>query len=98
MVDEFYDHQDVWLYEEDAVEQKIKLHPNEFVMMVSVENEKKTAIARFHSWNKPLTHPFNNEGRHFLMGCQTKKQRTEVWLGFAHEPPCTACEPHWTCW
>lgn len=53
-IDEFYDKQDVYLYEEDATEQKIKLHPNEFVMMVSVENEKKTALARFTDWNKPL--------------------------------------------
>ena len=56
MIEEFYDHQDVWLYEEDAEEQGIVLHPNEFVMLVSVENEKKTAIARFDSWNKPVLH------------------------------------------
>jgi PhoH-like ATPase len=55
-IDEFYDNQPVYLYEEDAEEQKITLHPNEFVMMVSVENEKKTAIGRFVDWNKPLHH------------------------------------------
>jgi len=55
-IDEFYDNQPVYLYEEDAEEQKITLHPNEFVMMVSVENEKKTAIGRFVNWNKPLHH------------------------------------------
>jgi PhoH-like ATPase len=55
-IDEFYDNQPVYLYEEDAEEQNITLHPNEFVMMVSVENEKKTAIGRFVDWNKPLHH------------------------------------------
>jgi len=55
-IDEFYDNQSVYLYEEDAEEQNITLHPNEFVMMVSVENEKKTAIGRFVNWNKPLHH------------------------------------------
>ncbi len=55
-IDEFYDNQPVYLYEEDAEEQNIILHPNEFVMMVSVENEKKTAIGRFVDWNKPLHH------------------------------------------
>lgn len=54
MIEEFYDKEDVWLYEEDAVEQGIVLHPNQFVMLVSVENEKKTAIARFESWNTPV--------------------------------------------
>ena len=54
MVEEFYDKQDVWLYEEDAAEQDIVLYPNQYVMLVSVENEKKTAIARFVNWNTPV--------------------------------------------
>ena len=54
MVEEFYDKQDVWLYEEDAAEQDIVLYPNQDVMLVSVENEKKTAIARFVNWNTPV--------------------------------------------
>ena len=54
MVEEFYDKQDVWLYEEDAAEQGIVLYPNQYVMLVSVENEKKTAIARFVNWNTPV--------------------------------------------
>ena len=54
MVEEFYDKQDVWLYEEDAAEQGIILYPNQYVMLVSVENEKKTAIARFVNWNTPV--------------------------------------------
>ena len=54
MVEEFYDKQDVWLYEEDAAEQDIGLYPNQYVMLVSVENEKKTAIARFVNWNTPV--------------------------------------------
>jgi PhoH-like ATPase len=54
MVDEFYDNQDVWLYEEDALEQGIVLYLNQYVMLVSVENEKKTAIARFSGWSNPI--------------------------------------------
>ena len=54
MIEEFYDKEDVWLYEEDAAEQNIVLYPNQFVMLVSVENEKKTAIARFENWNTPV--------------------------------------------
>ena len=54
MVDEFYEKQPVWLYEEDAAEQSIVLFPNQYVMLVSVENEKKTAIGRFVNWNSPV--------------------------------------------
>lgn len=54
MIEEFYDKQDVWLYEEDALEQNIILHPNEYILMVSIENEKKTAIGRFINWSTPV--------------------------------------------
>src|SRR5210317_429018 len=67
MIDEFYDKQDVWLYEEDAAEQGIELFPNQFVMLVSVENEKKTAIARFQNWNMPII-PLRNFGEDFIWG------------------------------
>jgi len=61
MVEEFYDKQDVWLYEEDAAEQGIVLYPNQYVMLVSVENEKKTAIARFINWNAPVKPLFRRD-------------------------------------
>ena len=51
-----YDDEEVYLCEEDTVEQNIKLHPNEFVMMVSNQNEKKTAIAKFVDYLHPLQH------------------------------------------
>lgn len=54
MIDEFYDGEPVWLYEEDALEQNIILFPNQYVMLVSVENEKKTAIGRFVNWNAAI--------------------------------------------
>jgi PhoH-like ATPase len=54
MIDEFYAKEPVWLYEEDAAEQGIVLYPNQYVMLVSVENEKKTAIGRFVNWNAPI--------------------------------------------
>jgi PhoH-like ATPase len=54
MVEEFYDNQDVWLYEEDSLEQGIVLYLNQYVMLVSTENEKKTAIARFSGWSNPI--------------------------------------------
>lgn len=53
-IDRFYEGKDVWVYAEDVEEQGMKLHPNEFVMMVSTENEKKTAIGRFYNYSTPL--------------------------------------------
>tara|TARA_R100000388_G_scaffold91579_1_gene73750 strand:+ start:647 stop:1993 length:1347 start_codon:yes stop_codon:yes gene_type:complete len=80
MVEEFYDDEDVWLYEEDAEEQGIVLHPNEFVMLVSVENEKKTAIARFDSWNKPLLHLSTMKDDIFSWGVKPRNKEQKCGL------------------
>ena len=53
-IDQFYEGKDVWIYREDVEEQGMSLFPNEFVMMVSTENEKKTAIGRFINYSTPL--------------------------------------------
>ena len=47
---------DVFLDEDVVAQQGIKLHWNEFVMLVSSSNEKKTALARFSDYIKPLRH------------------------------------------
>ena len=63
------------LCEEDTVEQNIKLHPNEFVMMVSNQNEKKTAIAKFVDYLHPL-----QPSQHLLMislGASSQKIRSK---------------------
>ena len=49
MVDKFYSGEDVFL--EDEI---IGLHPNQFIMLISSSNEKKTALARFVNYNTPL--------------------------------------------
>ena len=51
VIDRFYDGEDI-LIEEDEVDQI--WHPNQFLMMVSNANEKKTALARFQSHHMPL--------------------------------------------
>ena len=47
-IDRFYDGEDI-LIEEDEVEQI--WHPNQFLMMVSNANEKKTALVKFKNYN-----------------------------------------------
>ena len=49
IVDHFYSDEEVFLDKED-----IKLMPNQFVMLVSNSNEKKTALAQFLSHTQPL--------------------------------------------
>ena len=56
-IDAFYDDKDVYLYKEDF--ENSTLQPNEFVMLVSSSNEKKTAIGRFDDWHKPILHLIN---------------------------------------
>ena len=49
IIDRFYEGADVMLDKQD-----ITLFANQFVMLVSNSNEKKTALARFYDYNSPL--------------------------------------------
>ncbi len=51
VIDRFYEGEDI-LIEEDEI--KDLWHPNQFLLMVSNANEKKTALARFTSHHRPL--------------------------------------------
>jgi PhoH-like ATPase len=50
LVDRFYNGEKIFLEEKD-----IKLHPNQYVMLVSNANEKKTALCKFRNYNFALT-------------------------------------------
>ncbi len=50
MIDRFYSGEKMSLEEKD-----IKLFPNQYVMLVSNANEKKTALAKFRNYNHPLS-------------------------------------------
>jgi PhoH-like ATPase len=49
LIDQFYNGEPTYLEEDE-----IRLYPNEYIMLVSSSNEKKTALARFHNYTKPL--------------------------------------------
>lgn len=49
VIDKFYAGDDVWL--DDGT---IGIFPNQFIMLISNSNEKKTALARFMNYNAPL--------------------------------------------
>jgi PhoH-like ATPase len=48
-IDKFYKGEDIWIDQESY-----QLYPNQFVMLISNSNEKKTALARFVNYNTPL--------------------------------------------
>ncbi len=48
-VDKFYNGSEIWI---DPLEHI--LSPNQFVMLISNSNDKKTALARFQNYNEPL--------------------------------------------
>ena len=48
-IDRFYNGDDVFVEPDSAL-----LYPNQFVMLISNSNDKKTALARFESYNHPL--------------------------------------------
>ena len=49
IIDRFYDGESIYLEADE-----VKLQPNQMVMLVSSANEKKTGIARFMNYNRPL--------------------------------------------
>ena len=49
LLDRFYDGEDIFIEEDE-----LTLMPNQFILLVSTQNEKKTALARFISYTSPL--------------------------------------------
>ena len=74
-VDQFYRGEDIVLDKDFLEEQKLKLNPHEFVMLVSSSNEKKTALARFEDCIHPLLHIRDNrDGLSFEVSPRNKEQ------------------------
>ena len=56
VVDSFYSGEDIY-----ADKEEIKLFPNQYVMLVSNSNDKKTALARFLNYNEPLMKMYKSD-------------------------------------
>jgi len=69
VIDQFYDGKDVFVEKED-----IKLFPNQYVMMVSNANEKKTALSRFKGYSKALYRVFDGQGWEWVITPRNKEQ------------------------
>jgi len=69
VIDQFYEGKDVFVDRDD-----IKLFPNQFVMLVSNANEKKTALSRFKDYSKPLFRVFDGKGWDWVITPRNKEQ------------------------
>ena len=70
VVDSFYSNKEVFL---DKEEHK-RLYPNQFIMLVSSSNEKKTALCKFISYIKPLEEVLNFQDGLWGVRARNKEQ------------------------
>ena len=68
VLDMFYAGDDVFIEQED-----LKLNPNEFLMLVSNQNEKKTALGRFISYDRPIK-LINSSSKKSLWGLKPRNK------------------------
>ena len=71
VIDRFYDGEEI-LIEEDEIEDL--WYPNQFVMMVSNANDKKTALARFQSHHMPLKNIIHDKLPDWNINSRNKEQ------------------------
>jgi len=80
VVDMFYEGGDVFLEEE-----KIKIFPNQFIMLISNSNEKKTALARFRNYNSPLK-PLQDYSKRGVWGIRPRNKEQQFALDLLMDP------------
>ena len=80
IIDQFYAGEQIFVYKED-----VKLEPNEFLMLVSNSNEKKTALARFFSYSEPLKR-INGEYKKGIWGVKPRNKEQAFALDLLMDP------------
>lgn len=79
LIDRFYSGENIYLEEDERTKE---FKPNEFIILVSSSNEKKTGIARFVAFNKPLVkmkeYVKGKEGTVFGLTPRNKEQQMAV--------------------
>jgi len=77
IIDQFYSGEDIIIEKDEA-----KLFPNQFVMLISNSNVKKTALARFYSHTKPLAKMVESHDNRFKIRPRNKEQEFALNLLF----------------
>jgi PhoH-like ATPase len=71
VIDRFYDDEDIYI-EEDEVEEE--WHPNQYVLMVSNANEKKTCLGRFYTHFQPVKKIIHSKIPDWKISSRNKEQ------------------------
>ena len=80
IIDQFYNGEKIYLDKED-----VALQPNHFLMLVSNSNEKKTALARFYNYSKPLKR-INGEHKHGVWNVRARNKEQSFALDLLMDP------------
>ena len=70
VIDQFYSGQDVLISKDEHV-----LYPNQFIMMISSSNDKKTALGRFIDYNTPLKRIIKSSAKVWSTNPRNKEQQ-----------------------
>lgn len=80
ILDQFYSGEEVFIDPEE-----LKLFPNQFLMLVSNQNEKKTALARFDSHSRPLVR-INGKHKSGIWGVKPRNKEQIFALELLKDP------------
>ena len=80
IIDQFYSGVQIYLDKDD-----VTLRPNEFLMLVSSANEKKTALARFYNYSRPLKR-INGENKKGVWGVRPRNKEQNFALNLLLDP------------
>jgi PhoH-like ATPase len=80
LIDQFYNGESVYLEKDEA-----RLYANEYVMLVSNSNEKKTALARFQNHIKPLSR-INGQSKKGIWGVKPRNKEQKFALDLLMDP------------
>ena len=81
LIDQFYSGEPIILEEE----KNIIFHPNEFIMLVSNSNDKKTALAKFYNHLTPLKR-LDNEFKKGIWGVKPRNKEQKFALDLLMDP------------
>jgi len=79
LIDQFYNGEDVFISKED-----IEVYPNQFVMLISVASDKKSALAKFIDYSTPLEKIVNF--KHGVWGVKTRNKEQSFALDLLMNP------------
>tara|TARA_R110000851_G_scaffold236991_6_gene389762 strand:- start:11383 stop:12714 length:1332 start_codon:yes stop_codon:yes gene_type:complete len=79
VIDQFYESEEIHLDENESK----KFYPNQFILLVSNANDKKTALARFVDHNFPLRHITEHKN---VWGVSARNKEQSFAMDLLHDP------------